>query len=237
MAIQNVYSLGGDNRATASEWIVARITAVSSTLDGTGTCVGYAHSWIEQRVCRNGISYEDASTESAEVGSPIDNPAYPITGINGAVNDIVLVRVRGINPTTGTTIYEFLPKSGDCPKVSSVQCTSGMLVVTYQLGCEATTDPEQLCPTTGPVGSILLWSKSTIPSGWLECNGTTYNTTTYPALFSVLGTNVLPDLKGRFVLSRNDPSLPLGTTGSITGGSGSPTLNNIALIYIIKAAN
>ena len=43
-----------------------------------------------------------------------------------------------------------------------------------------------------------MWPSTTIPSGYLLCNGASYNTTTYSALFAVLGTNVLPDFRGRF---------------------------------------
>ena len=219
-----------------SEWFVAKITSVGTA--GAPPDDGVPHGWTTMRPGDNFTKYYTDAYYPTITGSTTNMPAYSLDGSAAAVDDIVLMRYRA--RPNGMPVMEFISGKSigsDCPKVSSVQCTSGMLVVTYQLGCEATTDPEELCPTTGPVGSILLWSKSTIPSGWLECNGTTYNTTTYPALFSVLGTNVLPDLKGRFVLSRNDPSLPLGTTGSITGGSGTPTLNNIALIYIIKAAN
>ena len=43
-----------------------------------------------------------------------------------------------------------------------------------------------------------MWPSTTIPSGYLLCNGNSYNTTTYAALFAVLGTNTLPDFRGRF---------------------------------------
>ena len=225
--------------AIPSEWLVARITEVGSTQLGSGSCVGYPHAWIEQKVCSNGYDYED-NQETGENGTLTIQPAFAIDGSKASINDIVLVRTRGISPG-GDAVYEFFKggggASGDCPRVSGVTCTAGMLVTTYQLNCDDVEDPGQVCTSGGPIGSIVLWSKSTIPTGWLECNGTTFNSTTYPDLFTVLGGNTLPDLKGRFVLSRNDPSLPLNTTGSITGGSGSPTLNNIALIYIIKAAN
>lgn len=222
-----------------SEWIVARITQVAGSQSGSGTCLGYAHAWIEQRICNNSFDYQD-NTIDGDSGTLTVQPAFAIDGTAATVGDIVLLRQRSIL-TNGQTVYEFFKggggASGDCPRVSGVTCTAGMLVTTYQLNCDDVEDPGHVCTSGGPIGSIVLWSKSTIPTGWLECNGTTFNSTTYPDLFTVLGGNTLPDLKGRFVLSRNDPSLPLNTTGSITGGSGSPTLNNIALIYIIKAAN
>jgi microcystin-dependent protein len=45
-------------------------------------------------------------------------------------------------------------------------------------------------------GSIVMWGTSTVPSGWLECNG--QSTAGYPNLIALFGTN-LPDLRGEFV--------------------------------------
>ena len=38
-----------------------------------------------------------------------------------------------------------------------------------------------------PAGSILLYGGSSAPAGWLLCNGATLSTTTYAALFAVVG--------------------------------------------------
>jgi microcystin-dependent protein len=45
-------------------------------------------------------------------------------------------------------------------------------------------------------GEVTMWSGSTVPSGWLECNG--QSTSGYTALAAVVGANV-PDLRGEFV--------------------------------------
>lgn len=45
-------------------------------------------------------------------------------------------------------------------------------------------------------GAIVMWGKSTPPSGWLECNG--QSTSGYPNLVAIYGSNV-PDLRGEFV--------------------------------------
>ena len=59
-----------------------------------------------------------------------------------------------------------------------------------------------------PVGTIMYFSTSTPPSGWLKANGAAISRTTYSALFSVIGTTFgagngsttfnLPDLRGVF---------------------------------------
>ena len=57
-----------------------------------------------------------------------------------------------------------------------------------------------------PAGMILWWSNSSIPEGWLKCNGTYISKTTYSDLYAEIGvtwgdggaTFRLPDLRGRF---------------------------------------
>jgi microcystin-dependent protein len=64
----------------------------------------------------------------------------------------------------------------------------------------------------------MIWFTATPPPGWLICNGSTFSSTDYPALFSWLGTNVLPDMRDRF---------PIGVSGTktvkSTGGNSSIT--------------
>lgn len=46
-----------------------------------------------------------------------------------------------------------------------------------------------------PVGSVIPWMGSgSAPSGWLECNGTSFSASEYPDLFAVLGSTTLPNL-------------------------------------------
>lgn len=46
-----------------------------------------------------------------------------------------------------------------------------------------------------PVGAILAMYTTTVPTGYLPCNGAEYDTEQFPLLYSVLGTNKLPDLR------------------------------------------
>lgn len=70
-----------------------------------------------------------------------------------------------------------------------------------------------------PAGTIMLWPSSTIPNGWLLCDGSGYATTTYPALFAVIGTNYgssggfqVPDMRTRIPYA----SGAIGTTGGVS---------------------
>ena len=67
-----------------------------------------------------------------------------------------------------------------------------------------------------PSGALFAWAGSTnsVPSGYLYCDGSAQNRTTYAALFSAIGTAFgngngsttfnLPDLRGKFMRGAND---------------------------------
>ena len=92
-------------------------------------------------------------------------------------------------------------------------------------------------------GLIIPWSDSSIPSGFLECDGTAVNRTTYAALFVVVGTSYgvgdgsttfnLPDLQDRTCQHKSANKTQFSTggantvasTGNITG----PSLGNTTL--------
>lgn len=49
--------------------------------------------------------------------------------------------------------------------------------------------------TGAPVGSLIAMYKKSSPSGYLYCDGSTFDETAYPALYQYLGSNVLPDYR------------------------------------------
>jgi len=81
--------------------------------------------------------------------------------------------------------------------------------------------------TAGLVGEIKMWGTVSAPTGYLLCDGSSVSTTTYAALFAVIGYTfggsgasfTLPDYRGR---------MPIGVSGSYalaaTGGSANATL-------------
>jgi len=71
-----------------------------------------------------------------------------------------------------------------------------------------------------PTGGLIMWSTGTAPSGWLLCNGTAVNRTTYAALFAVVGTTFgSGDGVTTFNLPNYTNRMPYGTTVGATGGS------------------
>lgn len=70
-----------------------------------------------------------------------------------------------------------------------------------------------------PVGSIVAHAGSATPTGWLLCNGGSFSSAVYPALFAVLGSTTLPNLTNRFLKG--------STTAGSTGGSRTITVANL----------
>ncbi len=91
-------------------------------------------------------------------------------------------------------------------------------------------------------GIVVPWGSASIPSGFLLCDGTSYSTTTYAALFAVIaytyggsGANFnVPDLRDRTIVgvsSANSKALAqsigantVTPTGNIAGSTGATTL-------------
>ena len=89
-------------------------------------------------------------------------------------------------------------------------------------------------------GIVVPWGSAVIPSGFLECNGASVSTSTYAALFAVVGYTYggsgasfnLPDLTDRTVVNKSNTKSLAQTggantvtpTGNISGSTGSTTL-------------
>ena len=80
-------------------------------------------------------------------------------------------------------------------------------------------------PSSGvPIGTIIAWASGSDPEDgtWLECNG--QSCAAYPQLVAVLGSNKVPDYRGRFLEGNTNPGtkkeagLP-NITGFFTTGS------------------
>lgn len=68
-----------------------------------------------------------------------------------------------------------------------------------------------------PVGVILPYAGTTAPTGFLICDGSTFNATTYADLNTLLGGNTLPDLRGAFLVGYKSTDTDYNAIGK-TGG-------------------
>src|SRR6056300_175456 len=90
-----------------------------------------------------------------------------------------------------------------------------------------------------PTATIVPWSDSSIPTGFLECNGAAVSRSTYADLFAIIGTTYgsgdgsttfeVPDLQDNVAVSKS-PTKNLASTGgantvTATGNVGGSTAN------------
>ena len=72
-----------------------------------------------------------------------------------------------------------------------------------------------------PIGTVITWPVSTAPSEkgtWLECNGQSFDSSKYPKLYSVLGSNKVPNYQGMFLRGYGSQSF-IQNNGSIVGNT------------------
>ena len=62
----------------------------------------------------------------------------------------------------------------------------------------------RLTVATPPCGAISAYYGTTAPRGWLICDGSSFDTNKYSKLYELLGSNTLPDLRGRIIVG-HDP--------------------------------
>lgn len=96
---------------------------------------------------------------------------------------------------------------------------------------------EVLGVNVAPTGSVTAYAGSTAPTGWLLCYGQSVSTTTYAALFAVIGYTyggsgasfTIPDMRGRAVAGKDDmggsaagriTAAVSGITGTTLGAGG-----------------
>ena len=85
-----------------------------------------------------------------------------------------------------------------------------------------------------PTGTIVPWSDSTAPSGFLECNGAAVSRSTYAALFAIVGTTYgVGDGSTTFNVPNFEDNVPVGRSGTknlaSTGGANTvTTTGNVA---------
>ena len=90
-----------------------------------------------------------------------------------------------------------------------------------------------------PTATIVPWTTSSIPTGFLECNGSAVSRSTYAALFAIIGTTygtgdgsstfTLPDLQDKVAVSKSNNKALASTGGAntvtSTGNVGGSTAN------------
>lgn len=82
-----------------------------------------------------------------------------------------------------------------------------------------------------PVGSLQAYAGASAPTGWLLCDGTSYSTSVYPELYSVLGYTYggsganfnVPDLRGRMPMGAGNDGTAANNATRTRGDKGGDT--------------
>lgn len=99
-----------------------------------------------------------------------------------------------------------------------------------------------------PIGSVVNYAGSSAPTGWVLCDGRTLDTTTYAALYAVLGTTYniggeaatvfrVPDLRGRVAIGMDMMSALQGSANRITATWGRTLGGNFGAETVTLSAN
>lgn len=122
---------------------------------------------------------------------------------------------------------------------------SGFLLTSFNDDGTLITAPAAQISDLGlPVGAIIPYAGTSVPTGWLVCDGSAVSRATYATLYSAIGTTYgsgdgattfnLPDLRGRFPLGKADSGT--GSTLGATGGALDHTHTGPSHTHAITAA-
>lgn len=97
-----------------------------------------------------------------------------------------------IEKYTSLKITSTLPASGEDKEIVLVK---GHGVYQYRTNTWVKVLNLEADVSSGFIGEIRPTIEATLGAEWLECDGSSYNTSTYPDLYALLGTATLPDLR------------------------------------------
>lgn len=226
-----------DVASTLALW--SSTTASNTPADSTSIGSGLATNLRElQGVVTRGLSHKGADIASAattDLGA-VEGLAHDITGTvtitsfgTGREGLLKLIQFDGILTLTHNATSLVLPgganiltAAGDVAVMFS-EGSGNWRCYSYVVAANA--------PGT-PIGSVIPYTGTAAPGGWLLCYGQAVSRTTYAALFAVTSTTYgvgdgattfnVPDLRGRVVAGQDDmggtsANRLTGVTGSVDG--------------------
>lgn len=102
------------------------------------------------------------------------------------------VNNRLVEKYTSIKIANTLPLTGEDLEIILVQ---GHGVYQYRTNAWVKILNLEADASSGFIGEIRPTIENTLSEEWLECDGSTFNSSTYPDLYNLLGVNTLPDLR------------------------------------------
>ena len=139
--------------------------------------------------------------------------AYKIALANYVPNAVADGAINGAKITDASIAFAKLAAAAIASQAEAEAGTATDKLMTPQRVAQAIS--VQIPPAV-PTGAIMAFGVTSIPGGWLLCNGANVSRTTYAALFAAIGTRfgagdgsttfTLPNLDGRFLQGTTDTS-------------------------------
>jgi microcystin-dependent protein len=165
----------------------------------SGTTVTIPNGVTAQVYC-DGTNFYSSQTGSA--GNFTVNGTLTATGLTDTGN----MSVGGTLAVTGTSTFTGIPSG---PTAAAGTNTTQLATTAFVLANSG-----------APTGVISMWGTGTAPTGWLLCDGSAVNRTTYAALFAVISTTFgVGDGSTTFNLPNYTNRMPYGATIGTTGGT------------------
>lgn len=216
------------NAGTSSDFIDVGIPPTNGSVVNTMIAVGGVTA-DRLNLAGDVVTSAPGNRQNAhlKVGSVDGTNTSILLGSANTTSNVSLVKLHGgIAEDAGLSIFDqnnkYAPLSANIISQSTVQGTDS-----------------DVAPLI-PAGSVMIWPRNSIPTGWQKCDGTALNRTTYAALFALLGTTYgsgdgsatfnVPDAQDRFV-SGAGANTVVGASGSrLATGARSTTDSGSAVL-------
>lgn len=138
------------------------------------------------------------------------------------------IRINGQVIASATDITDYSKKTGN-ETLSGVKTFSSSPIIptpSYKDNSTNAANTEWIRNNIAPAGSVMIWAGTTVPTGYLLCDGSAVSRTTYSDLFSAIGTTYgvgdgsstfnLPNFNGRYLKGFGANTDSVGTYGTQT---------------------
>lgn len=216
-----------DNSAAASSFKDIGIPPTNGSV--TNTMIQLSSITADRIKAGNVLLSKVDFTTSSNTGYVGKDASLKISASNPAVNTSIAFSTQ--NTVANATVMYSSQGIGVDSGLTVINQASSYLPVTSNLALQSAIQGAGTKPVpVVPAGSIMAWSGSSAPSGWVLCDGTAISRTTYAALFAIAGTAYgigdgsttfnVPDLQDRLPLGKGTNNSTLGTqTGSMSASS------------------